>query len=39
MTGGIDQIDQEAAAVSVTLLLDELDVFLGHFEVHRNGAG
>ena len=38
VTGGVDQVDQETLAVLLLLLLHELQVGVGHFEVHGDGA-
>ena len=38
VTGGVDQVDQETLAVLLLLLLHELQVGVGHLEVHGNGA-
>ena len=37
VAGRVDQVDEEAAAVLLALLLHEREVGLRHLEVHRDG--
>ena len=39
MAGGVNEVDEEAVAVLLALLLDEGHVGVGHLEVHGDGGG
>ena len=39
VAGGVDEVDEEALAVLLALLLDEGQVGVGHLEVHGDGGG
>ena len=39
MAGGVDEVDEEALAVLLALLLDEGQVGVRHLEVHGDGGG
>ena len=39
MARGVDEVDEEAVAVLLALLLDEGQVGVGHLEVHGDGRG
>ena len=39
MAGGVDEVDEEAVAVLLTLLLDEGQIGVRHLEVHGDGGG